>query len=297
MKIIECPRDAIQGLEKFIPAECKAEYINQLLHAGFDTIDFGSFVSPKAIPQMADTAAVISRLNLSETDTKLLAIVANEQGAQVACRFEEITYLGFPFSVSETFQKRNTGATIPESVERVKMIQKMCKAYGKQLVVYISMGFGNPYGDVWNAHVVMKWVNKLSRFGIKIFSIADTVGRSTPDQINYLMGSLMPAYPGLEFGLHLHTNSDNWAEKLAAAYDNGIRRFDSALLGYGGCPMAGTELVGNLPTGKLIQFMADRQIDTGISSSVISLLEDSFYQLINSQPCSSQHQLLEGTNL
>lgn len=297
MKIIECPRDAIQGLEKFIPTECKAEYINQLLLAGFDTIDFGSFVSPKAIPQMADTAAVLSKLNLSETDTKLLAIVANEQGAQAACSFDEITYLGFPFSVSETFQMRNTGATIQESVERVKVIQKMCKAYGKQLVIYISMGFGNPYGEVWNAHVVMKWVNKLSRFGIRIFSIADTVGRATPDQINYLMGSLMPAYPGLEFGLHLHTKADNWAEKVAAAYDNGIRRFDSAILGYGGCPMAGTELVGNLPTDKLLQFMTDRQVDTGISPSVISLLEDSFQQLIHLQLCSSQHQPLEGTTM
>lgn len=295
MKIIECPRDAIQGLERFIPTDCKAEYINQLLHAGFDTIDFGSFVSPKAIPQMADTAEVLSRLNLSETDTKLLAIVANERGAQVACGFEQITYLGFPFSVSETFQLKNTGATIQESVERVKHIQKMCKAYGKQLVIYISMGFGNPYGDVWNAHVVMKWVNKLSRFGIRIFSIADTVGRATPDQINYLMGSLMPSYPGLEFGLHLHTDTANWEGKVAAAYNNGIRRFDSAILGYGGCPMAGTELIGNLPTDKLIRFMDERQIDTGISPSVISLLEDSFHQLINLQLCSSQHPLLEGT--
>lgn len=287
MKIIECPRDAIQGLKTFIPTESKAAYINQLLHAGFDTIDFGSFVSPKAVPQMADTAAVLSKLNLSDSDTKLLAIVANEQGAATACRFEEITYLGFPFSVSETFQMRNTGATIQESVERVKIIQKMCKAYGKQLVVYISMGFGNPYGDVWNAHVVMKWVNKLSRFGIKIFSISDTVGLATADQVNYLMGSLMPFYPGLEFGLHLHTHIDNWKDKVAAAYDNGIRRFDTAILGYGGCPMAGSELVGNLPTDRLLQFMDERQIVSETSPSVVSLLEDSFQQLINLELCSS----------
>jgi len=287
MKIIECPRDAMQGLKTFIPTECKAAYINQLLHAGFDTIDFGSFVSPKAMPQMADTAAVLSSLNLSDSDTKLLAIVANEQGAEAACSFEEIIYLGFPFSVSETFQMRNTGATIQESVERVKHIQKMCKAHGKQLVIYISMGFGNPYGDVWNAHVVMKWVNKLSRFGIKIFSISDTIGRATADQINYLMGSLMPFYPGLEFGLHLHTHPDNWKDKIAAAYDNGIRRFDTAILGYGGCPMAGSELVGNLPTDRLLQFMAERQIVSEISPSVISLLEDSFQQLINLELCSS----------
>jgi hydroxymethylglutaryl-CoA lyase len=289
MKIIECPRDAIQGIEAFIPTKYKAAYINQLLHAGFDTIDFGSFVSPKAIPQLADTTAVLSKLSFSGSATKLLAIVANEQGAQAACRFDEITYLGFPFSVSETFQKRNTGATISESVDRVRNIQKRCKACGKQLVIYISMGFGNPYGDVWNAQVVMKWVNKLSSFGIKIFSIADTVGCATPNLINYLIGHLMPSYPGLEFGLHLHTDTGNWEEKVAAAYNNGVRRFDSAILGYGGCPMAGPVLAGNLPTDKLLRFMAGRQIDTGISSSVISMLEDSFQQLINSKLCSLQH--------
>lgn len=281
MKIIECPRDAIQGLKQVIPTEAKAAYINELLQAGFDTIDFGSFVSPKAVPQMADTAEVLSKLRLSDTDTKLLAIIANERGAQQACGFEQITYLGFPFSVSETFQQSNTGATIAEAVERVKNIQQLCEASGKQLVVYISMGFGNPYRDAWSPEIVTNYIDKLSGLGVSIFSIADTTGIASPEIVDHLTGHLTKAFPDLELGLHLHTTVQNWEAKVAAAFDNGIRRFDSAILGYGGCPFAGTELVGNLPTAKLLQFLADKHVNSGISPSVIAQLEKLFQQLIN----------------
>jgi hydroxymethylglutaryl-CoA lyase len=280
MKTIECPRDAIQGINKFIPTESKARYINELLRAGFDTIDFGSFVSPKAIPQLADTAEVLKKLDLSGT-TRLLAIVANERGAREACAFDEITYLGFPFSVSETFQKRNTGASIAESVERVKTISKLCREHGKELIIYISMGFGNPYGDEWNATIVMKWVNLLRCPGINTFSIADTVGIATVEAINYLFGNLRPAYPDLEFGAHFHTDGSNWREKVSIAYTHGIRRFDTAILGFGGCPMAGNELVGNLPTDKLLQFMEQKQLETSLTKESITHLEQSFKQLIS----------------
>jgi len=281
MKIIECPRDAIQGIIPFIPTENKARYINELLRAGFDTIDFGSFVSSKAIPQLTDTAEVLKKLDLSGS-TKLLAIVANERGALEACAFDEITYLGFPFSISETFQKRNTRASITESVERVKTISKLCHKYGKKLVIYISMGFGNPYGDEWSAITVMKWVNTLSRLRINIFSIADTVGIATPENINYLFGYLRPAYPNLEFGAHFHTDGNDWRAKVSVAYAHGIRRFDTAILGFGGCPMAGNELVGNLPTDKLLQFLEEKRVETGLKRDTITHLEQSFKQLISS---------------
>ncbi|RFS14830.1 hydroxymethylglutaryl-CoA lyase [Emticicia sp. C21] len=256
MKIIECPRDAIQGLHHFIPTEKKIAYINQLLASNlFDTIDFGSFVSPKAIPQMADTKGVLSGGNLFESKTKLLAIIANERGAQEASVYERIGYLGYPFSVSETFQLRNTNVTIAESLERVKAIQEICERASKQLVLYISMGFGNPYGDIWNVEIVLEWIEKLKQLGIKIFSLSDTVGVANPESIKYLFESLIPQYPDLEFGAHLHTTPDTWKEKVESAYSAGCRRFDGAILGYGGCPMAADELVGNMPTENLLSFI------------------------------------------
>ncbi|GAB3509793.1 hydroxymethylglutaryl-CoA lyase [Emticicia fontis] len=258
MKIIECPRDAIQGLHHFIPTEKKIAYINELLASNlFDTIDFGSFVSPKAIPQMADTKGILYGDYLFESKTKLLAIIANERGAQEASAYERINYLGYPFSVSETFQLRNTNATISESLERVKGIQEICEKTSKQLVLYISMGFGNPYGDVWNAEIVLEWVEKLKQLGIKIFSLSDTVGVANPESIRYLFENLIPKHPDLEFGAHLHTTPDTWKEKIESAYGAGCRRFDGAILGYGGCPMAADELVGNMPTENLLSFIGN----------------------------------------
>lgn len=256
IQIIECPRDAMQGLSGFIETDVKAAYINQLLKVGFHTLDFGSFVSPKAIPQMRDTRDVLAQLDLSVTATKLLAIIANERGAAEAADLEEITYLGYPFSVSETFQIRNTNATIEESVERVKNIQDICIQKNKQLVLYISMGFGNPYGDPWNAEVVMEWVDKLSALDITIFSLSDTVGVSNPQSISYLFSNLIPAYPYLEFGAHLHTQSHNWYEKIHAAYTHGCRRYDAAMKGFGGCPMAKDDLTGNMATENLVSYFS-----------------------------------------
>lgn len=276
MKIIECPRDAIQGLHQFIPTEKKIAYINQLLASNlFDTIDFGSFVSPKAIPQMADTKGVLSGGNLFESETKLLAIIANERGAQEASAYERINYLGYPFSVSETFQLRNTNATIAESLERVKAIQEICEKAGKQLVLYISMGFGNPYGDVWNAEIVLEWVEKLKQLGIKIFSLSDTVGVANPESIKYLFENLISKHPDLEFGAHLHTTSDTWKEKVESAYNAGCRRFDGAILGYGGCPMAADELVGNMPTENLLSFIGNTDFEK------INSLKTAFQNLIS----------------
>jgi hydroxymethylglutaryl-CoA lyase len=264
VQIIECPRDAMQGLHDFIETDVKAAYINQLLRVGFHTIDFGSFVSPKAIPQMRDTRQVLEKLDLSTTETKLLAIIANERGAEEAANIQEITYLGYPFSVSETFQIRNTNATIQESVERVKMIQETCIKKDKKLVLYISMGFGNPYGDPWNAEVVMEWVDKLSHLGITIFSLSDTVGVSNPQSISYLFNNLIPAYPNLEIGAHLHTQPHNWREKIHAAYEHGCRRFDAAMKGYGGCPMAKDDLTGNMATENLVSYFSDINQPMGI---------------------------------
>ena len=257
IQVIECPRDAMQGLHEFIETDVKAAYINQLLRVGFHTLDCGSFVSPKAIPQMRDTREVLAQLDLSNTATKLLAIIANERGAAEAADFQEITYLGYPFSVSETFQLRNTNATIEESVERVKAIQEICVQKNKQLVLYISMGFGNPYGDAWNAEVVMDWVDKLSQLGITIFSLSDTVGVSNPQSISYLFSHLIPAYPHLEIGAHLHTQPHNWREKIHAAYTNGCQRFDAAMKGFGGCPMAKDDLTGNMATENLVSYFSE----------------------------------------
>ncbi len=265
VRLIECPRDAMQGLHDFIPTDVKAAYINQLLRVGFHTIDFGSFVSPKAIPQMRDTAEVLAKLDLSDASAALLAIVANHRGAEEACQYAEIRYLGYPFSISETFQVRNTNATIAESLDRVQAIQELCVANNKELVLYISMGFGNPYGDPWNVDIVQKWVDSLVPFGIRIFSLSDTIGCSNPENIAYLFSSLIPAYPKIEFGAHLHTQPHNWREKIDAAWRSGCRRFDGALRGYGGCPMAKDDLTGNMATENLIFFLDEQSVDIGIN--------------------------------
>ena len=265
LKIIECPRDAMQGIEGFIKTEDKIRYINSLLRVGFDTIDFGSFVSPKAVPQMADTADVVNNLDISQTDTKLLAIVANERGARDAAEFEPIRYLGYPFSISEIFQKRNTNKTIEESLDIVRNILKICDDSGKQLVVYISMGFGNPYREKWSADIVEKYCDQLAGMGIKILSLSDTIGTANPENIEYLFSKLIPDFPGVEIGAHLHTTPDSWREKVQTAYDNGCRRFDGAIQGFGGCPFADDELVGNMPTEKLLTFAQQNNLETGVS--------------------------------
>jgi len=247
----------MQGIKPFIPTETKAMYLNALLRVGFDTLDFGSFVSPKAIPQMRDTAEVLERLELAQSKTRLLAIVANRRGAEQAVEFDKIRYLGYPFSISETFQLRNTNATIEESLDRVKVIQDICLRNGKEMVVYISMGFGNPYGDPWNVETVQKWVERLRELDITYFQLSDTIGVATPESIAYLFSQLIPAYPQLEIGAHLHTQPHNWREKVKTAYDNGCRRFDGAIKGYGGCPMAKDDLTGNMPTEHLVRFFCD----------------------------------------
>nr|WP_238751413.1 hydroxymethylglutaryl-CoA lyase [Neolewinella maritima] len=254
IKLIECPRDAMQGRHAFIPTAVKTAYLQQLLACGFDTLDFGSFVSPKAIPQMRDTAEVVAGLDLSATQTKLLAIVANRRGAEAALQHPQIDYLGYPFSVSETFQLRNTNATLADSVERVKRIQELTQRAGKQMVVYLSMGFGNPYGDPWNAEVVEQWLVRLAELDITIFQLSDTIGVSSPASISYLFANLIPRYPQLEIGAHLHTTPTSWQEKVVAAAEAGCVRFDGAVRGFGGCPMARDELTGNMPTERLVEY-------------------------------------------
>jgi len=266
IKLIECPRDAMQGIKPIIPTEEKARYINHLLRVGFDTIDFGSFVSPKAIPQMRDTADVLAQLDLSGTNTELLAIVANRRGANDASQFEEIRYLGYPFSISETFQLRNTNATIEESLDRVAQIQEICQKTNKQMVVYISMGFGNPYGDPWNVGIVQKWVDRLRDMDIHIFQLSDTIGVANPDNIAYLFSNLIEAYSDVEFGSHFHTVPDKWQEKVETAYQNGCRRFDGAIRGYGGCPMAKDDLTGNMPTENMVYYFQDEGAETGVDT-------------------------------
>lgn len=265
VKIIECPRDAMQGIKShFISTEVKANYINALLRVGFDTIDFGSFVSPKAIPQMRDTAAVLSQLDLSDTKSKLLAIIANVRGANDAAQFEQIDYLGYPFSISENFQMRNTHKTIAESIDTLQEILAIANKANKEVVAYLSMGFGNPYGDPWNVDIVGEWTEKLSNMGVKILSLSDTIGSSTPDVIEYLFSNLIPKYSDIEFGAHLHTTPDTWHEKVDAAYKAGCRRFDGAIKGYGGCPMAKDDLTGNMPTEKLLSYFTEQKAETNI---------------------------------
>ncbi len=262
IKIIECPRDAMQGIKTFIPTERKVAYIQSLLRVGFDTIDFGSFVSPKAIPQMQDTAEVLAQLDLSKTTSKLLAIIANTQGAQIASQHAAIQYLGFPFSISENFQMRNTHKTIAESLVTLQEILDIATASNKEVVTYISMGFGNPYGDPWNVEIVGEWTEKLANMGVKILSLSDTIGSSTPDVTHFLFSNLIPKYPLVEFGAHLHTTPDKWHEKIDAAYKAGCRRFDGAIQGFGGCPMAKDDLTGNMPTEKMLSYFTAAQTNT-----------------------------------
>ena len=265
VKIIECPRDAMQGIKEWIPTELKVKYIQSLLRCGFDTIDFGSFVSPKAIPQMQDTAAVLSQLDLSATNSKLLAIIANLRGAEDAVKHPEIQYLGYPFSISENFQMRNNHKTIDESLVLLGEILNIADKNNKEVVAYLSMGFGNPYGDPWNVEIVGEWTEKLSAMGVKILSLSDTVGSSTPEIISYLFSNLIPKYPHIEFGAHLHTTPNAWHEKISSAFEAGCRRFDGAIQGFGGCPMAKDELTGNMPTEKMLSYFTTEKISSNIN--------------------------------
>lgn len=266
VKIIECPRDAMQGIKTFIPTHKKVAYIQSLLRVGFDTIDFGSFVSPKAIPQMQDTAEVLAQLDLSATQSKLLAIIANTKGAENAAVHKEIHYLGYPFSISENFQMRNTHKTIAESLITLEEILNIADKSGKEVVAYLSMGFGNPYGDPWNVEIVGEWTEKLAGMGAKILSLSDTIGSSTPDVIEYLFSNLIPAYPDVEFGAHLHTTPDKWHEKVDAAYKVGCTRFDGAIQGFGGCPMAKDDLTGNMPTEKMLSYFTAAKADANLNA-------------------------------
>lgn len=271
MKIIECPRDAMQGIKHWIPTDLKIKYINELLNVGFDTLDFGSFVSPKAIPQLKDTEEVLSKLNLSETKSKLLAIVANERGAIDACRFDEIQFLGYPFSISEEFQKRNTNASIEESLSRVEAIQNLCLKHNKRLVIYISMGFGNPYGEQWSPDIAAHWSNRLaSELDIKILALSDTIGVSNPNNIDQLFSTLIPEFPKVEFGAHLHSTIETRMEKIEAAYNAGCKRFDGAIKGYGGCPMAADDLVGNMATEDLLLFATNNKLELNLNSEALA---------------------------
>ncbi len=269
LKLIECPRDAMQGWPHFIPTQKKIEYINALLKVGFDTLDCGSFVSPKAIPQLADTGEVIRNLELGDSPSKLLAIIANERGATDAVVFEEISYLGFPFSVSETFQQRNTNSSIIESLGRVEEIQNLCVKNRKELVVYISMGFGNPYGDVYSEDIVFSWVNKLVDMDIKIISLADTVGLATKEQVYQITKYLVDSLPETEIGVHLHSTATTWKEKVDAALEAGCKRFDGALKGIGGCPMADDELVGNMDTELMIPYFNELNLLNNLDEAAL----------------------------
>ncbi|MEO6721661.1 MAG: hydroxymethylglutaryl-CoA lyase [Ferruginibacter sp.] len=271
IRLVECPRDAMQGWRHIIPTTQKINYINSLLKCGFDTIDFGSFVSPKAIPQMADTKEVLKGLDMSGTTTKLLAIVANLRGAEEAVLFDDISYLGFPFSVSPTFQLRNTNSSMEQSFETVEEMQNLCIKNQKKLVVYISMGFGNPYGDAYSETLVAEWVEKIANLGIEIISMADTVGVATPLQVSSVLSMLIPAYPEITIGVHLHSTVLNWKEKTDAALQAGCTRFDGALKGIGGCPMAGDELVGNMDTELLAPYFTELNLLDGIDKDALAL--------------------------
>jgi hydroxymethylglutaryl-CoA lyase len=270
ISLVECPRDAMQGWPHFISTEQKVRYINSLLKVGFDTIDFGSFVSAKAIPQMADTKEVIGRLQVGNSNSNLLAIVANVRGAEDAVQYDEISYLGFPFSLSPTFQLRNTNSTIEESINRVEDIQALCLKHNKQLVVYLSMGFGNPYGDEYNEEILLRWTDEMVKRNIKIISLADTVGVATPAQISFALNTLIPKYPGTTIGVHLHSTPANWREKLEAAVNAGCTRFDGALKGIGGCPMAQDELVGNMNSELMIDYLQNKGLIKGPNQDALA---------------------------
>lgn len=282
MKIIECPRDAMQGLHDFIPTEKKIAYINQLLKVGFDTIDFGSFVSPKAIPQMRDTAEVLAGLQLDSTDSKLLAIVANIRGANDACHFDEIQYLGYPLSLSETFQQRNTNRSINDAFNDLAEMQELCDDFEKTLVVYLSMGFGNPYGDPYEMDYVGEFVDRLDRMEVQVISLADTIGVSNPKNISSLLETLIPKFPHIEFGAHLHSTPDTIEEKVDAAFQSGCRRMDGAIKGYGGCPMAKDDLTGNMATERMLQFLSEKGVQTGLDMEAFNesvLLSSSVFSI------------------
>jgi len=266
VKIIECPRDAMQGIKAFIPTSLKVQYLQSLLRVGFDTIDFGSFVSPKAIPQMVDTAEVLSLLDLTKTSSKLLAIIANSRGALEAASYNEIDFLGFPFSISENFQMRNTHKTINQSIDTLKEVLSIAETHDKRVVVYLSMAFGNPYGDPWDVDIVGEWTNRLNSMGVEIISLSDTVGSSTPQTISYLFKNLISAYKHIEFGAHLHTNPLHWHSKVEAAYKAGCLRFDGAVQGFGGCPMANDQLTGNMPTEKLLSYFTTQKSITNLNA-------------------------------
>jgi len=282
MKFIECPRDAMQGIKEFIPTDVKINYINKLLKVGFDTIDVGSFVSKKMIPQLADTEEVLKKIDLSSSKSKLLVIVGNERGAKQAVNFDEVSYIGFPFSISETFQKKNINSTIEDSIRRLGNIQNLAVKNNKKLVTYFSMAFGNPYGDEWSVYIVAHWAEKLlNEFGIDILSLSDTIGSSEPKIISWLFSKLISEFPTVEFGAHLHTHPYNWQEKLQAAYSAGCRRFDGAMLGFGGCPMAKDSLVGNMPMEKIITFFNDQNFDLNIEIAMIKPILKSASKIFN----------------
>ena len=281
IKITECPRDAMQGIKKIIPTELKAQYINQLLKVGFDTIDFGSFVSHKAIPQMQDTAAVLNKLDLSLTKTKLLAIIANTRGAESACGFEEISYLGFPFSISETFQMRNTNSTIESSLVRLEEIQNLCIKNNKQLLVYISMAFGNPYGDIWHADIASQWCHKINKMGVKHLALADTFGSSNQESIKQLFSTILPELQNTQIAAHLHSSKDKSLEKIKTAFESGCRSFDVAIHGFGGCPMAKDELIGNIATEDLEVFAINNNIQLSLNKVELNVAYELSWQIFN----------------
>jgi hydroxymethylglutaryl-CoA lyase len=281
IKLIECPRDAMQGIKQFIPTELKIAYINSLLKVGFDTIDAGSFVSPKAIPQMQDTAEVFKSLDLSSSTSKLLAIIANARGAEDASQFDEVSFMGFPFSISETFQQRNTNSSIAESLKRVEEIQNICLKSNKQLVVYISMAFGNPYKDEWNSEIVLHWTKQLHQLGIRIISLADTVGISDPENISYLFSHLIPEFKDVEFGAHLHSTKGTARDKIKSAHTNGCLRFDSAIHGFGGCPMAEDELTGNIATEDVLSYFDTISYESGLNPEALQTAYEESWNIFN----------------
>jgi len=281
IKLTECPRDAMQGIKDFIPTELKVQYINSLLKVGFDTIDFGSFVSPKAIPQMQDTPEVLRQLDLSSTTSKLLAIIANTRGAEDAVQYDEIHYLGFPFSISETFQQRNTNSSISESLKRVEEIQTLCSKKNKTLLVYLSMAFGNPYNDEWNSEIVIKWANQLHQLGISEIALADTTGVSDKENIQQLFKHLIPEFKDVEFIAHLHSRKENSNEKINAAFESGCKRFDSAIHGFGGCPMAKDDLTGNIATQDVISYFESKAIELNLNKNALLTSMEKSWEIFN----------------
>jgi hydroxymethylglutaryl-CoA lyase len=266
VKIIECPRDAMQSIKTFIPTNTKLSYLQSVVDVGFDVVDIGSFVSPKAIPQLSDTSIIIDSIDLSNSNSELLVIVANKKGALNASKFEKIDFLGYPFSISENFQMRNTNKTIKESEGELAEIISIAKKVNKRVVVYLSMCFGNPYGDPWNLDIVNHWVYKLSKMGVNDISLSDTIGTSNPESIKSIFNSVLKNHSDIEFGAHLHSDSVSWYNKVDSAFQAGCRRFDGAIKGFGGCPMASNKLVGNMPTEKILSYLNDKKISNNVNS-------------------------------